>query len=448
MNKYIHTHSSRGAALLIFVVLFLATSLSFILAIGRGVYDDYVTFKTFFEGKRSFYAAEAGIEDAVHRHRDGDEYSNSETFAIGDMTVSTTRTSDGASFTIVSEGHAGDAHRESEVVLEIGDGASFNFGLQSGNGGITLSNNSSIQGNVFSNGAVVGQGSATVYGDVISAGASGLVDHVHATGTVRAHTITDADIEGHAYCDSIDNSDVGGYIYCNSVTATTNPAPAPDFPGTPDESVQPMPIPDTQIEEWKTNITTTGTVIPSTDARCAGGTYVINTNTTLGNVKIECNVEIRKQGAGTTVIIDNPVWIMGNLTFSQGPTIVASSSLGTRSVQIIVDNESNRLTSSKISVNQSTQFNSGSPSSYILLLSMNNSAENGGTEKAINLAQSANGKVLVYASHGLVDMGNSISLKEVTAHQISISNGASVIYESGLINLLFTSGPGGGFTIT
>lgn len=450
MNKNrIFQYKERGAALLIFVVMFVAVSLSFILTIGHGVYEDYATFKAFFDGTRSYYAAEAGIEDAIHRHRDGDAYSNSETFMLGGVTVMTTRTvQNGVSYTIISEGHAQSAVRKSAVVLEIGNGASFNFGLQSGNGGIALSNNSKIRGNVFSNGTVLGQGSATAYGDVISAGSTGRIEHIHATGTARAHTIVDSNIGKDVYCNTVDNSNVGGLVYCNTALATTNPLPTPDFPGPADEIPQPLPIPDSQINDWKTGIVNTGTVIPSTDARCAGGTYIIDSNTRLGNVKIECNVEIRKKGSGTTVIIDNPVWISGNLTFSQGPTIVASSSLGARSVQIIVDKENNRLTSSKISVNQSTQFNSGSPSSYVLLLSMNNSAENSGTEKAIDLAQSANGKVLVYASHGLVDMGNSISLKEVTAHQINISNGAEVIYESGLMNLLFTSGPGGGFTIS
>ena len=36
---------------------------------------------------------------------------------------------------------------------------------------------------------------------------------------------------------------------------------------------------------------------------------------------------------------------------------------------------------------------------------------------------------------------------KVTKLTIHLGNNADVIYESGLVNLLFTSGPGGGFTI-
>jgi hypothetical protein len=251
------------------------------------------------------------------------------------------------------------------------------------------------------------------------------------------------------YAHTIDNSTIdmdAHYFDPSTITATI--VAGTQYPGSADQAAVSMPIPDSLIDEWKTTIETTGTIIASTSPQCSSGTYTIDTTTTIGNVKIECNVDMKKQGASTVITITGPIWVEGNLSFSQGPSIVASSSLRSRSVQLIADDESDRLTSSKITVNQSTVFSSGSAASYVLLLSNNNSAETGGTEKAVNLAQSVNGKVLVYAGHGLVDMGNSISLKEVTAYQISISNGTEIIYESGLANLLFTAGPGGGFTIS
>ena len=117
-------------------------------------------------------------------------------------------------------------------------------------------------------------------------------------------------------------------------------------------------------------------------------------------------------------------------------------------MQFIADNESNRTTSSKIEVRNATDFfGSGDDRSYVMLLSMNESAELGGTETAISVAQSANGDVLVYAGSGLINIGNNIDLREVTAYQIEVSNGSSITYESGLASLLFTSGPGGGYVI-
>jgi Tfp pilus assembly protein PilX len=424
----------RGAALITFVIFFLFASVLLVFGIGRSVYQSLSEARVLHDSKRSFYAAEAGVEDAIYRHRDAKSYSNTETFTIDGNTVNTSRTLVIDVYEITAVATANTATRRSFVELAVGDGASFNFGLQSGNGGITLSNNSAIYGNVFSNGTVEGQGSATVYGDIVSAGPTGLIQTITATGSAYAHSISGSTIGGNAY-------------YYSPGTITGTIVSGVQFPGYPDSATATMPIPDSMIEGWKSQITASGTIISATSTQCSSGTYTINTNTTLNNVRIDCNVDFRKQGGGTTITIAGPVWIQGDLSITQGPDIVASSSLGSRSVQIIVDKETNRATSSTITVNQSTMFTSGNASSYVVLISMNNDAENGGSATAINLAQSASGKVLIYAPHGLVDMGNSITLREVTGFQIDVNNGAQVIYESGLASLLFTGGPGGGYTI-
>ena len=423
--------SQQGSALLLFTILFLVASLTLVLSIGRGVYDDLVSYRILESGKASFYGAEAGIEDAVHRHRQGKNYSNNESFSINGVTVAVTRTTVVDTHEIFAEGNMNSAIRRSEVNLVIGDGASFNFGMQSGNGGIKLLNTSSVVGNVFSNNTVEGAGNF-VYGEVISAGPTGLVDSIHATGSVWAHTIEDSVVEKDAYYQTI----VG-----TSVLGTQNP-------GSADQVSAVLPISDAKIDEWKNNIITTGTIIASTSPECSSGTYTINTSTTLNNVKIECNVILKKQGGTTNITFAGPVWIEGNLDFTSGPSIIADSSLGSRSVPVIVDNVSNRLTSSKVTVNNATDFTSGNAQSYIVIISMNNSAENGGVVKAIDLGQTTTGKLLVYASHGLIEVGQSTSLKEITAYQIKIINSAQVTYESGLASLLFTTGPGGGYTLT
>lgn len=446
MNKYSYNNRipERGAALLIFVIFFLVVSTILVLSIGRGVYDDLVLYRTLEQGKRSFYAAEAGIEDAIYRLRDARGYSSTEVFSIGDTSVVVTRDLVVDMFKFRARADDNDAIRISEAYLAVGDGASFSFGLQAGNGGIRMSGNSNIHGNVYTNSGITrlaGAGaSPVVYGDIVAAGASGLIDDIHATGSVWAHTITSSIVDKDAYYQTIVGSTVSGAV-CGGSNIHCHP-------GSPDQMPSDMPIPDALIEDWKDGIETTGTTIASSSAECSSGTYQIQTDTTLGNVKIECDVEIKKQGSGTTVTFTGPVWIEGNLSFTSGPEIVASSSLGSRSVAVIADNESDRETSSQIYINQATNFISGNAQSYVVLISMNESAENGNTEVGIDVGQSASGRVLVYAPHGLVKMGNSISLKEVTGYKIDVNNGASIVYETGLMSLLFTGGPGGGFTVT
>jgi hypothetical protein len=56
--------------------------------------------------------------------------------------------------------------------------------------------------------------------------------------------------------------------------------------------------------------------------------------------------------------------------------------------------------------------------------------------------------LLVYAGHGKIVLQNGISLREVTGYRIEAQNSAEIIYESGLANILFTTGPSGGFTLS
>jgi len=158
-------------------------------------------------------------------------------------------------------------------------------------------------------------------------------------------------VDQHAYCDSIDKSNVVGQLFCNTVTATTpNPATGP---GPLDQPTTTLPISDAKIEEWKLDAANGG-VILSTDPECSSGTYTIDSATTLGPIKIECNLLVDK---GSTVLtLAGPVWITGNLDTKSSPTIRVDPALPNKSIQLILDNPSNRLTSSKALLDQGATF--------------------------------------------------------------------------------------------
>ncbi len=433
------TFSQRGAAMLLFVLFFAFSAGALIFSLNQSIYADLKDFNQLKVGKQTFYTSESLLEDMVYRQVfDSFSLNSSEVLALGGASASATTTYDSAADEYVTEstGIFGVVERHTEAVVTITGGSSFNYGLQAGTGGITLANSADIYGNVYSNGSVVGSGSSEIFGDVVSAGPTGLIERVVATGTVYANTINRVTAGGDAHY----NVQIG--------TNAQNPITGTRYTPATNQPIVDFPISTTTIQEWKDDIATYGTVITAADPLCSTGTYTINTNVTIGFLKVECNLDIRKTGSGVTVTLDGPIWVQGNLSFSQGPDMRVETSLGRRSVQFIVDNPSNRLTSSKISVNQSTQFyGSGDPRSYIMLLSMNNSAFNSGTEKAIDVAQSANGSVLVYADKGLVDIGNGIELTEVTGYKINVAQNADIIYESGLASLLFTAGPGGSYAV-
>jgi hypothetical protein len=434
--------NKKGAALLLFVILFMAVSLGMTLTIGKVVYEEFVTYKLLSRGKEGYYAVQGALDDAAYRYRNGLDYSSNESFSIGGIPIETEVTIGVVTDETVITAEADNASsiRKGEITLVIGEGVSFGFGLHSGNGGIQMLNTSGVVGNVFSNGQVIGSSNTqnNVYGSVISASASGRIESLHATGTARAHTIEDATIDEAAYYQTISSTFVGG-ILC----------PNPNcFPGSDDKAPRAFPISDSEIDAWKTEIENTGTIIPNTDPLCQGGTdsatYVVNTDTTIDNLKVECNMQIKN----TTATFEGPLWVVGNLDFDTGPTIVASSSLGQGELPIIVDTEdgSDPYDTGLVTVNSGATFESATTTSFIFLIAMNRSAEEGGTEKAIDLGQTSTGRFVAYAPHGLIEICQSTSLKAVTAYQIKLFNSAMVEYEDGLSDSTF-EGVGGGYSI-
>ncbi|MCK4525252.1 MAG: hypothetical protein KAU07_02355, partial [Candidatus Andersenbacteria bacterium] len=68
------------------------------------------------------------------------------------------------------------------------------------------------------------------------------------------------------------------------------------------------------------------------------------------------------------------------------------------------------------------------------------------TSYAIDVRNTAHGAI-VYSSNGTTFLKNNAVLKEAIAKKLVTSNNTDVFYETGLVNVNFTSGPGGGWII-
>jgi len=436
---------------MMFLLFFLFGSSALTFALARTIYSDTVTYRLLADSTQSYLAADSGVEDTAYRFVATLAVDASETVVMGNAVATTEYVFDNVSdkYNVVATGIDNDAYRSTSMELFTGSGASFNFGVQSGNGGFIMGNSATVQGNVFSNGTIMKDsgGTATIYGDAISSGPTGLIVDITATGTARARTIRNTNVGEDAYAYTLDGGLVSGDAYINTKLDGAVVVGS-EYPHEPEEATTTMPISDDDIDAIKQDIIDTGTVIASTDPECLDGEYDLSgTDLTIGFLKIECDFTFKK-GSGATLTLTGSIWVEGNVTFFGGPDVVIDAGVGNRTVPFIVDNESDRSASSMIMVQTGTTFTgSGSPKSYILLISQNDDAENSLGNTAISLSQSSAGDLLVYASHGKVVLGNSISLKEVTGYLIDIGQSSEIIYESGLVNLLFTSGPGGGFTI-
>lgn len=421
-KKQCGMQTNGGQAMIIAVMFFLAGSLMILTGVSSPVLKDIKIIRNLEKSKQSVSLSEGAVEDVVYRIKNGFNFSDTESITLNGVTATATTAVISGKKEITAVGGKNNIIRAIKAVLTQESEASFNYGIQAGDGGVVLRDSAFISGNVYSNGSVTGSNSNIVSGDVISAGPSGLIDGVHATSSGYAHTITDSTLDVNAYYQSISNTTVGGT----------------SFPGSADQPTNTMPISDSLITQWETNAQAGGVI----NSPCP---YKIESDETIGPVKINCDLKI---SGSPVVTLSGTIWVAGDIEIEDSPTIRVSPSLGGNSVAMIADNPSDRIESSEVKIkNNSTFLSSGFDGSYILVISQNNDAENGGSGKAIEVQNEAIGDLLVYASHGKILIHNNVNLKEVTGYKIEARNNAKVIYETGVSNLLFTSDLSSGFNI-
>ena len=228
-------------------------------------------------------------------------------------------------------------------------------------------------------------------------GTANSLDSVTVGGNAHVHTISNCAITGDAFYQTISNSTVGGTQY----------------PESPDPGMEQMPISDGNIADWKAQAEEGGSI----------GSYTLDNGAvgSLGPKKITGNLAISNNADLT---ITGTVYVAGNITIANGAKLRLGADYGSASGVVVTDGQ--------ISVSNNSVFYTNGDGSYLLMLSTK-------TGIAITVANNAN-TVIFYASGGSVSISNNAILREVTAYQISLSNGAQIIYESGLASAKFSSG--------
>jgi hypothetical protein len=375
--------------------------------------------------KKNYYLAEAGVEDVTYRIKNLMTVGNSESLTVDGATVVTTVTDSLGDKLITSTGSLASGQRKLRVRLTITGGASFNFGVQSDQGGFDLTNNAEIHGNVYANGPITGTSGNWIRGETVSAGPSGLVSGFHATGSVYANNIQNMTIDRNAYYQTLTNSTVAGTKYPNTAPQATSS----------------LPITDEKVAELEALAAAGGTT------NCTG-TVTITNGMTIGPRKYTCNLTL-SGNQNDTIYIAGPIWAEGDIDITGSLNIVVADSVSdTTSIPVIADKASNQLTSSRITLQNNGNFAGSSSGTYVLFLSQNRSAEAGGSESAIILKNNAVGDILIYAGHGQIQVQNNGDLRQITAYRIKLINNAIITYETGLTSVLFTGGPGGAWQIS
>lgn len=164
-------NKQKGNVLILTTMLFLMISVSISVGLFVPIVTSYRNAQNDVKSKKSYAFSESGVEDVLYRLQNSMNVSSTETLVLG-TEQATTYVSDINSGTkqIKSVGETGaDYQRTVSATVTKSTGASFNYGIQVGAGGLTMSGGSYVNGNIYANGNISGTSGTYITGSAIAA---------------------------------------------------------------------------------------------------------------------------------------------------------------------------------------------------------------------------------------------------------------------------------------
>lgn len=177
MTKYISklNKTDAGQVMIVVAIIFVAIASTVVFSITSPVVAQIKNANRTDISKQSYFLAEAGVEDVMYRLKNNMEVSSSETLSLNGETVETTVSDTVDGKTITSEAAVGDLVRKVQTRVILGTGVSFSYAIQAGTGGFDISGGSSVSGNVYANGSIIGHSGVTIDGNATAANGSALI---------------------------------------------------------------------------------------------------------------------------------------------------------------------------------------------------------------------------------------------------------------------------------
>ncbi len=165
-------HNSRGQAALFAIVIVMVLMLSAVSGATALALKETNAASQNLKSRFAYFTAEAGIDDAVYRLYRGKKLGTSFGLNLNGATSNIDIGQPSQSEReITAVGDISGIERALKTNMSINSvGASFFYGVQVGQGGLSMSNNATINGSVFSDGSITGANGASITGDVVVAG--------------------------------------------------------------------------------------------------------------------------------------------------------------------------------------------------------------------------------------------------------------------------------------
>ena len=183
--------NQKGAAMLIVVFFFIFTSVITLFTVATPSIQEFRNVNNSIKSKQTYFSAESSLEDIIYRIRSGMNVDSNESLSQAGFSVNSQIIETANQKQIIASSNLGGIERTITATLATGHGASFNYGIQVGAGGLSMGNNSVVNGNVYSNGTIT---SAIITGTAISANrASSFADQSNGVGVTPSYDIRFAD---------------------------------------------------------------------------------------------------------------------------------------------------------------------------------------------------------------------------------------------------------------
>lgn len=165
----------NGYVMLVTSVVFMLVSLIISFGLTTPIIKQLLSTKDIWGAKQSYYLSEAGIEDVMFRLKDStynSKLSTEEMLSINNYETITTISTDtltGNKMIKTSESNYDGYKRKIGAEVTQSEGVSFNYGIQTGNGGFFITGGSKVIGNIYSNGDIIGGAGVRITGSAIAA---------------------------------------------------------------------------------------------------------------------------------------------------------------------------------------------------------------------------------------------------------------------------------------
>jgi hypothetical protein len=240
-----------------------------------------------------------------------------------------------------------------------------------------------------------------------------------------------------AHANTIANAAVGRDAYYQTIDQNTTVA-GTKYPDSSDPPTKDLSISLAQIQDQEVAAQLGGVI---------EGNYLAPAGSQLGPIKINGDLSFPDNNYDNPVIITGPVWVTGKISASGNAKIKLKAGL-TFSYPIIADNPGDRQNQGKIVFTNNVVTEDSSQGGYLIFISTNQSLsdDNPAVLVSNNINKDKPSSIL-FSLYGLIKVENNVKFKEITGYGLQLENNTEIVYEQGLVNASFSSGPGASWKI-